>query len=352
MGFIACVLADSVGPDGLRITTFEATYPRIVHSEQMTHRTQSRNSASTRAIPLASHLHNLLVNPFIPEKFGINQPGMQASQNLVGLKHDLAVEIWLSGRDRALTTVLELILGRETTGELLAYKPNREFVAGEILLEKFDEIKALLPKSADRIDLRETTLLNVHKQLAGRGLEAYMWHTIITTATEWSNYFALRDHAEAQGEIATIARLIRAAYEASEPTQLNYGEWHLPLVDEDEFEDDFDAIRASAARTAAVSYNRQSARNPEKEFERYTQLRDGGHMSPLEHQARPFSKNEWAVRRHAQADARVMAKASEVSELSLSQIIEGLNFNGNLRGWHAHRKDVPFEDSFADVRKG
>ena len=88
MSFQARVLADSISPQGVRLVTVEKTYPRCIHAEEMTHRVFGRNSASTRAIPLKKQITNLLDNPFIPEKFGINEPGMQAWQHLVGLKHE------------------------------------------------------------------------------------------------------------------------------------------------------------------------------------------------------------------------------------------------------------------------
>jgi len=234
--------------------------------------------------------------------------------------------------------------------DLLAYDPTKEFVAGEVMLEKFEELKKTLPKSTDTIDLSETSMLNVHKQLAGRGLEAYMWHTIIVTGTEWSNYLALRDHKEAQGEIATIARLGRQAIDLSEPRELEHGQWHLPLVDHDEFEETFDAIRASAARCAAVSYNRQDTKNFEKEVGRYNSLRGGGHMSPLEHQATPFSDAELGVRR---CMARIATLSSEegLSELQRHQLAESTEFLGNLRGWRQHRKDIEHEDDFGKLRE-
>jgi len=350
LAFLATIKADSISPDGCRLTTFEATYPRIVHSEMMTHRAASRNSASTRAIPIATQLFNLLSNPFVPEKFGINQPGMQAYRHLEGLRHDKAVELWLRGRDRAVTTVIELILGEEVAGEILHYEPNREYVSGDILLEDFDKIKALLPRSGDDIDLEETDLLNVHKQLAGRGLEAYMWHTIVLTATELENFFALRDHPEAQGEIATIARHMKKALDASTPKELEYGEWHLPYVDEDEFDNSFDGIRASAARAAAASYGRQNVKNPEKEFKRYDDLRSGGHMSPLEHQGTPFSAGEWDLVRALAHDARARSLSTGVGDLVVEEKITGMSFSANFRGWRPHRKEIPHESNFGELR--
>jgi hypothetical protein len=349
MGFETKVLADSVSDKGIRLTTVEATYPRIIHSELMTHRVFSRNSASTRAIPLSNHLQNLLTKPFVPEKFGINQPGMQAYNHLAGMKHDQAVEVWLAGRDRALTTTLELILGREVMADVLDYDPKSEFVNGTTLYQEFGEIQKLLPKSTDEIDLAETSMLNVHKQLAGRGLEAYMWHKVIITSTDWDNYFGLRDHPEAQGEIAESARVTKQAISASEPKRVGIGEWHLPLVDEGEFDNSFDGIRASAARTAAVSYNRHSAKNPEKEFSRYQDLRSGGHMSPLEHQATPFDYFDWRI---IKAQEEVLRDIIAVSSLKkhYDKHTENVRYLGNLRGWVQHRKQVPYEYDFSKLR--
>ena len=50
---VATVIADTISPEGKRITTFELVYPRYIHSELMTHRVFSRNASSSRATPLA-----------------------------------------------------------------------------------------------------------------------------------------------------------------------------------------------------------------------------------------------------------------------------------------------------------
>ncbi|HEX8390448.1 MAG TPA: hypothetical protein VF597_03435 [Candidatus Saccharimonadales bacterium] len=350
MGYEVKVLADSINIQGNRLTTLQETYPRLVHAERMTHRIHSKNSASTRAIPLATQISNLLDNPFIPEKFGINQPGMQSFKHLEGEKHDDAVQGWLTGRDRALTTTIELILGREMAADLFEYDPQREFVSGDVMQEKSGELKALLPKSTDQVDLSETSMLNVHKQLAGRGLEAYMWHTIVVTGTEWGNYLALRDHPEAQGEIATVARMGRAAMLSSTPRELRYGEWHLPYVEPDEFEDVADAIRASAARAAAVSYNRQNTKNFDSEVTRYESLRSGGHMSPLEHQATPFSNEEWHIRERMGDIGLTAARQAGFSDSHRLQLAEMTRFNGNFKGWTQHRKQIEGEDDFSKLR--
>lgn len=343
------VVADSISPRGDRLLTCELTYWRGIHSEAMTHRVGSRNSASTRAIPLAVQLRNLMENPFIPERFGVNEPGMQSYAFLEGLKHDEAVKVWLRGRDRAVTTAIELLIGDAEAGRLLDYKPGEQYVPGDVLLAGLEEVLALVPKSTDQIDLSETSMLNVHKQLAGRGLEAYMWHTMVYTATENDNLFALRDHPEAQGEIRAIVHLMRLAIDESTPTELNFGEWHLPYVNPGEFDNVFDGIRSSGARTAATSYNRQHNRNPESEFKRYDDLVTKVHMSPLEHQATPFSGAEADIRKQAGEYADSLIAAADPSEFLVPgfTLQESIQFQGNFRGWTQHRKQIPFESNFA-----
>lgn len=350
MSFSALIIADSISPNGHRLTTFQVTYPRIVHAEMMTHRMFSRNSASTRAIALIAQLRNLLANPFIPEKFGINMSGMQATSNLEGFKHDEAVQVWLAGRDRALTTFLELILGKKVMAKLFQYSPMFEYVSGDRISEKLDEIIALIPDTKVPFDPTATSVLNVHKQLAGRGLEAYMWHTIVLTATEFHNFYALRDHKDAQGEIATIARLMREAYEASKPTRLEYGEWHLPYVDAGEFADTSDAIKASVARTAAVSYNRQGVKDAEAQLKLYERLLAGGHMSPFEHQATPISDDEWRLRKRMKEELVQQRGSYALDALQVEQIEQSLEFSGNFRGWISHRKMIRGEDNFATLQ--
>src|SRR4051812_50181214 len=82
MGFDAKVLADSVSPAEHRLTTLEATFPRFVLAEFNTHRVFSRNSASSRAIPVAKQLRRVLDDPYVPIEFGSNKPGMQAGPGL------------------------------------------------------------------------------------------------------------------------------------------------------------------------------------------------------------------------------------------------------------------------------
>jgi thymidylate synthase ThyX len=246
MGYGCKILLDSIGPAKVRLTTFEVTIPRLVLAEFNTHRMLSRNSASSRAIPVEKMIKKVLEDPFIPIYWGKNQKGMQAEEELSEGQQLAARQYWLESRDRA---VLEV--GR--------------------LLE-----------------------LGIHKQITNRLLEPFLWHTIICTATELDNFFNLRDHKMAQPEIRRGAQLMKECYAKSTPQVLGLNHWHLPLVTNvDEvtlIADGFNAdqlAQISAARCARVSYlTHDGKRDPQKDLELCADLMKNGHMSPLEHPAR------------------------------------------------------------------
>ncbi len=124
MAFDAKVLTDSRSPAGYRLTTLEATFPRFVLAEFNTHRVFSRNSASSRAIPIAKQLRRVLEDPYVPIEFGSNQPGMQAGPALAGEKKEAAEREWLQARDDAVRRVLGLVTdpGVISTGEMTCWR--------------------------------------------------------------------------------------------------------------------------------------------------------------------------------------------------------------------------------------
>jgi len=58
-GISASVVQSSVSPSGVFLHTLELEYPRFILSEVNTHRMLSKNSASSRAIPVVK-MHSLL----------------------------------------------------------------------------------------------------------------------------------------------------------------------------------------------------------------------------------------------------------------------------------------------------
>ena len=81
MSYAAEILADTIAPCGVRLTTFKVTFPRFILAEFNTHRALSRNAASSRAIPVRRLLEQVEREPFIPEHWGANEPGMQATRD-------------------------------------------------------------------------------------------------------------------------------------------------------------------------------------------------------------------------------------------------------------------------------
>lgn len=273
--YAARILADSVSLAGKRITSLEVTFPRFILAEFNTHRALSRNAASSRAIPVKTMLERVKNNPFVPERFTKNQSGMSADEYLSEYDQQLARECWLSARDNAVTHVEQMLT------------------------------------------------LGVHKQQANRLLEPFLWVTDVVTATEWGNLYALRAHPKAQPEFQRIAVLMRAAMEASTPRVLGPDDWHLPLVTDVDFdrlkEEDFtmtEIVRVSAGRCARVSYlTHDGVRDPRKDIQLCTDLLGNGHMSPLEHPARPLEDPNQPL--------------------------------GNFVGWQQYRKTIPNEHDFS-----
>lgn len=247
MAYAAKVVADSISESGSRLTTLEVTFPRMVLAEFNTHRDFSRNSASSRAIPVAKQLERIKSDPYIPIHWGANQSGMQAYTELDEEKRAEALKLWLSARDAAVSHVEQLMA------------------------------------------------IGLHKQITNRLLEPFMWHTVIVTATKWRNFWGLRANPDAQPEIRKAAELMRAAYDNSTPRLVKDGEWHLPYIQQDEMEwarNNIDlAIKVSVGRCARVSYlTHDGTRDHEKDIELYDRLVGSGHMSPLEHVATPMKK--------------------------------------------------------------
>jgi len=243
----ARMLCDSLHPDGVtRLTTMELTYPRFIHAEFMTHRVFSRNSASSRAIPMSKMIARIRDNPVFPLHWGKNQKGMQANEEL-SLEQKLnAATLWMRARDLALE--------------------------GAELLEE----------------------AGIHKQLGNRVTETWMWITVIASATNWENMFALRCHPMAEPHFQNLAYKARAVYDASKPRQLYYGDWHLPLIGlagDENIHSEFgpgDIARISAGRCARVSYlTHEGVRDPQEDIRLFNALATNKpmHASPLEHPA-------------------------------------------------------------------
>lgn len=218
-----------------RATTFELEYPRFIHSEMLVHRVFSRNSASSRAIPIQSVIDLVRESPAIPVHFGKNQPGMQANEEIEN--QDAALLSWLAARDSA--------------------------VSHAVVLKD----------------------IGLHKQVVNRILEPFQRMKVVLTGTEFDNFFHLRNHKDADPTIWALAENMQSIYSSSKPSVLGEGEWHLPYLDDDHGLDTEDALMVSASACAQVSYRKAdfSVEKAKSIFERLIKS-EPLHASPMEHQ--------------------------------------------------------------------
>lgn len=293
------IVADSICPRKHRITTMLVTMPRMILAEFNTHRMLSRNSASSRAIPFEKMWQTVWKNPFVPLKWMKDHKGMQGNEYLD--TPELLRDRWLNGLDHAIV-------------------------------------------SAKQLHHHGLT-----KQICNRLLEAYMWHTVLVTATEWENFFALRVDPAAEIHMQHVAQLMLDAMNASEPKQLEEGEWHIPFgdnIDSTHFSalNDWDIklddwkVKISTARAAQTSYTvvgeDGKAMNYAKLIALHDRLLKSGHMSPFEHCAKTMTSDEYNEYGHQMGGFG----------LGEEPYLADPGWCGNFRGFIQYRKMLPNEN--------
>lgn len=260
------VIQDSISTvTGCRLTTMVIKYHRFIHSEFMTHRMLSKNSSSSRAIPVNKLIQNVVDEEVYPIYWGKNQKGMQSHKEISDIEQ--AKRVWEVAKNNAINSAQQL------------------------------------------------SELGVHKQIVNRILEPFSTITVIVSGTDWDNFFNQRCHVDAQPEIRYLANKMYSEYEASAPKELSIGEWHIPFIDSEigllqsnlrlatsenvSLHDNLglansknlslhDLLKISTGRCARVSYlNHFGVRNIEDDISLHDRLlaADPKHLSPFEHQA-------------------------------------------------------------------
>lgn len=299
------VICDSISEQGIRITTLECEYPRFIHCEMMTHRTLSKNSSSSRAIPIQKMIEQIQSNMAVPLYWGKAKSGMQADGEIIHDRCVISQMFWES-----------------------SFKEQKCFV-------------------------NRLSNLGLHKQIPNRLTEPFQMMKVVITATDWDNFFNLRLHPSAQPEILMLAYKMYKAMEESKPVELKVGEWHLPYVvttrdnvGELMYVDSYketkyveysleQAIKISAASCASVSY-RTEGMTLEKADKIFDMLINAEvvHSSPFEHIATPIqdSNYDYGVN-------ELYPETWEVGVTSMNK--QGELCSGNLKGWIQYRHLLP-----------
>ena len=309
----AKVICDSISEQGIRLTTFEIEYPRFIHGEMMTHRSLSKNSSSSRAIPIKKMLEQIESNMAIPLYWGKAKAGMQADEEV-----DIDSVWW--------------------------YEEKWKFA--------FDEVSYRIQQLSDNVEGKKGFMPPLHKQIPNRLSEPFQMMKVVITGTDFDNFFNLRIHKDAQPEICMLAYKMYEAMQGSTPQVLYDGEYHTPYVKALRdgtgsllyFDNDMnyltlaDAIKLSAASCASVSYRTEGVtlEKAEKIFDMLIKA-EVVHSSPFEHIATPVKPkfNELGK-------VRVNCSETQSWEDGVTHMNKkGDLCSGNLRGWVQYRHLLP-----------
>ena len=279
----ASMILRSKGPYHPTVKTMSARYPRIIHAEHLRHRVFSFSVSSSRAISVESMIGDVEADPFIPLVWRSAKKGMVAGVELHGA---------------------DLIAVRDS------YMRSLENA------------------------LREARVMASHnaaKEVVNRILEPYGHVNLIMTGTDWANFYALRRHEAAEPHMQILANAVYDAdWESRYQTQeLEFGEWHLPLVMDGERhmpcslpyeERDYNLRLISAARCAGGSYLLNGTRRKSLESDialgQWLVNSNPVHASPMEHVVSPDKK-------------------------TLLSSWKNPKLHGNLRGYIQFRKTIP-----------
>lgn len=318
--FAKVILASKPTNGAPPIVTLHLRYPRIIHSELMTHRVFSRNARSSRAVPSHKMLLEVTTAPFIPWHWGKNQPGMQASEEC---NEPVVLSVWEED---------EGVFG--STNHVL-----RE--------SKFSNEEAWLKARDAAVEVATAYMkAGYHKQIANRLLEPFMFIDVLVTSTSWANFRHLRLHKDAEPHFEDLAALIDEAIAGADYQELKDDWWHLPYITDEDREEARTRVgsregstekfwelllKLSTARCARISYTPfDGDASYEREIQRHDDLvaSEPLHASPAEHQAKP--------------DCKVVD--FEYSDGSVDFKFANNHLAGNLgAGWIQYRKTLPGE---------
>lgn len=267
------IILDSIGEHGERLTTMAVQFPRFILAEFNKHRAFSNNARSTRAVPTSQLIEEVRSCPVLPEKWGSRQSGMSSGPELEG---QLRQEVEAAYREAAQSAA------------------------------NFAE---------------KLYSLGLAKEYAGRIVENFTDTYVCVSSTEWQNFFSLRISPNAQTEIRLLAEQMRDCLENSTPNLVEYGQYHIPWLREEDIKLKLvEKIYVSAARSARVSYKTfddNKISTLEKDLELGARLLKDRHSVCFEHQARSSNYSDYNYR----------------------------NLRGNFTGWAQVRKSIELAGS-------
>ena len=303
------IVADSISPQGDRLTSLVLTYPRIIHAEMMTHRMFSRNASSSRAVPIQKMIEAVKNNTFCPFEFQKAHKGMQGSEYFTGQDKADCIKLWLESAELALQQA-EKMKEKGITKQVI----NR-------ILEPYQYYTMLITGSKEGWDnffnlrcpqyqytCEDSKVHHLKSKKEWRDMrgwcvdsEGHTWACPVENPKTDLDWLKL-NKGQAEIHMMDLAEKIYDAVNESTPRQLHSGQWHIP------FEDkicDFnitlsneELVKISTAMVAHTSYTIVGG-EAVKSYEKWIELHDKliasepPHSSPMEHCARAMSNEEF-----------------------------------------------------------
>ena len=357
------IVADSLSPQGDRLTSLLITFPRFILAEVNTHRMLSKNTSSSRAIPFNKMVETVENNPFIPIAWQKEHKGMQGSEYIT---NDIfireAESNWLVARNKAIESAKYL-----------------------------------------------NATCQVTKQLCNRLLEPFMWTTMLITGSKegWNNFFNLRcpsynipfmktkenivieegydifkskkdaakrmnvniniynelewlklNKGQAEIHIMDLAEKMWDAMNESTPKQLEVGQWHIPFGDNikehlllESFglltptEIEEIKVKIAVARCARLSYETLGD-NPvidyRKDIALHNTLLAVKHMSPFEHCAVVMENEEYYSHIKGNIETQIVNVFEERRTTPIDKDSNVFGWSRNLKGFKQYREIIEY----------
>ena len=308
----AKIVADSVSPQGDRLTSLLITFPRILLSEINTHRMLSKNTSSSRAIPFLKMVEAIKNNPFIPIAWQKHHSGMQGNEyhtgegNVGDINYKARAERnWLRARDFAVEQAKHLYEDSLVTKQL-CNRLLEPFMWTTMLItgskEGWDNFFNLRCPSYKLIGLDEENVKSRKEWLEKIQFSSALHPSMYPkTDVEWLQI----NKGQAEIHMMTLAEKIYDAMNESTPEELEEGDWHIPFEDKIPFVGnltttidsnntywkDYDIqnkVKISTAMAAHTSYT-TVGNEPVKSLEKWIEIHDKlmsynpPHSSPMEH---------------------------------------------------------------------
>jgi hypothetical protein len=247
------------------------------------------------------------MDPFIPSHFQKKHSGMQGTEYIPNLEVHVPRSAWVKARDYAIVTANHLHDDIGVTKQLAnrILEPymwvTMLFTCGEEGLYNFFNLRCPQYNWGGKTYKSFDDLYNEQEG----SVEEYV---NLELKGDWETFKRTINKGKAEIHMMELAECMYTAYKNNSPKSLQEGEWHVPFMDKimaapytiiDTSKEEVPYfVRLSVAMAARTSY---TTVGEEKEFNWYTLYelhdllinQDPIHASPMEHQARAMTEDEY-----------------------------------------------------------